>query len=139
MTDNGGATGSASQSLIVVDPFGFTSGIGWLGLVHNRLRFTFEARYPRGSTIPSGAVVVDGRGVLFRATSFAWLVVSGRTATLQGTGAANGRGGFSFRLQAVDGRPNEFAIRIWNTASGAVLLDTGAPAPLGGGNVTVGG
>jgi hypothetical protein len=84
-------------------------------------------------------VVVDGRGVRFSATSLAWLVVSGKTATLQGTGVANGAGGYSFRLLAVDGRPNQFAIRIWKTSTGAVLLDTGAPAPIGGGNVTVGG
>ena len=139
VTDNGGATGTASQSLIVVDPSGFTAGLGWLGPVHNRLLFTFEAHYPRGAATPSGLVVVDGRGVRFGATSFAWLVVSGRTATLQGTGVANGSGGWSFRLQAVDGRPNQFAIRIWKTSTGTVLLDTGAPAPVGGGNVTVGG
>ena len=137
--DNAGATGSASQSLIVVDPFGLTSGIGWLGPVHNRLLFTFEAHYPRGAATPSGLVIVDGRGVLFHATSLAWLVVSGRSATVQGAGVANGAGGYSFRLQAVDGRPNQFAIRIWKTSTGAVLLDTGAPGALGGGNVTVGG
>ena len=84
-------------------------------------------------------MIVDGRGVRFRATSLAWLVVSGRTATLQGRGIANGAGGYSFRLQAVDGRPNQFAVRIWKTSTGAVLLDTGGPAPLGGGNATVGG
>ena len=137
--DNGGAVGSASQTLIVADPLGFTSGIGRLGPVHNRLRFSFEAHYARGATTPSGLVLVEGRGVLFHATSLAWLVVSGRNATLQGTGVANGAGGYSFRLQAVDGRPNQFAIRIWKTSTGAVLLDTGAPAPLAGGNVTVGG
>ncbi len=139
VTDNGGATGTASQSLIVVDPSGFTAGLGWLGAAGNRLLFTFEAHYPRGSAAPSGIVIVDGRGVRFRATSLAWLVVSGRSATLQGSGVANGVGGSSFRLQAVDGRPNQFAIRIWKTSTGAVLLDTGAPTPLGGGNVTVGG
>jgi hypothetical protein len=139
VTDNGGATGTASQSLIVVDPFGFTAGLGWLGPAGNRLLFTFEAHYPRGATTPSGLVIVQGRGVVFHATSLAWLVVSGKTATLQGTGVANGAAGYSFRLQAVDGRPNQFAIRIWKTSTGAVLLDTGAPAPLGGGNVTVGG
>jgi hypothetical protein len=139
VSDNAGATRSASQSLIVADPFGFTSGNGWVGPAHNRLLFTLDAHYPRGAATPTGSVTVDGRGVVFRATSFAWLVVSGRTATLQGTGIANGSGGYSFLLQAVDGRPNQFAMRIWKTSTGAVLLDTGAPAPLGGGNVTVGG
>ena len=84
-------------------------------------------------------MVVEGRGVVFHATSFTWLVVTGKTANVQGTGIANGAAGYSFRLQAIDGQPNRFAIRIWKTATGAVLLDTGAPAPLGAGNVTVGG
>jgi len=137
VTDNAGATGSASQALIVADQSGFVSGAGAIGPRHERLIFTLEARYPRGSALPSGVVAVAGRGVVFHATSFAWLVVSGRTATLQGTGVANGAGGYSFTVQAVDGFPNRFAIKIWKTATGAVLLDTGAPAALEIGNVTV--
>jgi hypothetical protein len=139
VTDNGGATGSASQTLIVADPRGFVAGAGWIGPAHNRLLFTLAARYPNGAATPSGVVAIAGRGVVFGATSFGWLVVSGKTAVLQGTGAANGAGGYSFRVQAVDGRPNQFAIKIWKTATGAVLLDTGAPQALAGGTLTVGG
>jgi hypothetical protein len=135
--DNGGAVGSASQTLIVADPFGVTTGLGRIGPLRDRVGFAFEAHYPRGAATPAGTVLVEGRGVLFHATSLDWLVVSGRTATLQGTGVAGGTGGWSFRLQAVDGRPNLFAIRIWKTSTGAVLLDTGAPQPLTGGDLTV--
>jgi hypothetical protein len=74
---------------------------------------------------------------VFRATSFSWLVCASRKATLQGTGAVNGATGYSFQLQAVDGRPNLFAIRIWRTSTGAVVLDTGAPQPLTGGDLSV--
>ena len=137
VTDNAGATGSASETVIVADQSGFVSGAGTLGPRHQRLVFTLEARYLRGSATPSGIVAVVGRGVVFHATSFAWLVVSGRDATLQGTGVANGAGGYSFTVQAVDGFPNRFAIKIWKTATGAVLLDTGAPAAIDFGNVTV--
>ena len=139
VTDNGGATGSASQTLIVADPLGYVAGAGWIGSGTTRLLFTLAARYPSGATTPNGIVVIAGRGVVFHATSFTWLVVTGKTANVQGTGIANGAAGYSFRLQAIDGQPNRFAIRIWKTATGAVLLDTGAPAALGGGNVTVGG
>jgi PKD domain len=135
--DNAGAIGSASQTLIVADQFGSATGAGTIGRRHERLLFTFEARYPRGAGTPTGSVTVAGRGVVFHATSLAWLVVTGRTATLQGTGVANGAGGYSFTLQAVDGFPNRVAIKIWKTATGAVLLDTGAPAALAFGDVTV--
>jgi len=137
VTDNGGATGSASQTLIVADPLGVTTGLGSIGPLRDHVGFAFDARYPRAAATPTGTVLVEGRGVLFHATSLAWLVVSGRAATLQGTGVANGGGGWSFRLQTVDGRPNLFAIRIWKTSTGAVLLDTGAPQPLSAGDVTV--
>ena len=135
--DNGGVVGSASEALIVADPFGVTTGLGRIGRFREHLGFAFDARYPRGAATPTGTVLVEGRGVVFHATSFAWLVVSGRTATLQGTGVANGSGGWSFRLQAVDGRPSLFAIRIWKTSTGAVLVDTGAPQPLTGGDLSV--
>jgi len=135
--DNGGAVGSASEPLIVADPFGVTTGLGRIGRFRDHLGFAFDARYPRGAATPTGTVLVEGRSVAFHATSLAWLVVSGRTATLQGTGVANGSAGWSFRLQAVDGRPNLFAIRIWKTSTGAVLLDTGAPQPLTSGDLSV--
>ena len=135
--DNAGATGSASQTLIVADQFGSATGAGTIGRRHERLLFTLEVRYPHGAATPTGSVAVAGRGVVFHATSLAWLVVTGRTATLQGTGVANGAGGYSFTVQAVDGLPNRVAIKIWKTATGAVLLDTGAPVALAFGNVTV--
>jgi len=137
VTDNGGATGTASQSLIVADPLGFTTGLGRVGTLRTGVSFAFGARYPRGSATPTGTVLLDGRGVVFHATSLSWLVVSDGTATLQGAGVANGAGGWSFRLTAVDERRNLFAIRIWKTSTGAVLLDTGAPQPLTGGDLSV--
>ena len=137
VTDNAGAIGSASQTVIVADQLGFVSGAGAIGERHERLLFALEARYPGGGRTPSGRVTLAGRGVVFHASTFAWLVVAGRTATLQGTGVANGVGGYSFQVRAVDGFPNRFAVSIWKTPTGAVLLDTGAPAALAFGNVTV--
>ena len=137
VTDNAGATGSASQTLIVVDPAGVTTGLGQIGPRRDRVRFTFEARYPRGATTPSGLVLVQRRGLVFRSTSLAWLVAASRKATLQGTGVVNGAGGYSFQLVAVDGRPNQFGVKIWKTSTGAVVLDTGAPQPLTGGDLSV--
>jgi Bacterial Ig-like domain (group 3)/PKD domain len=135
--DNAGAVGSAAQALIVVDPFGSTTGLGRIGPRHAHVGFAFDAHYLRGSATPTGTVLVGSHGVDFRATSLGWLVVAGRTATLQGTGVANGVGGYSFQLQAVDGRPGLFAIKIWKTSTGAVLLDTGAPQPLTAGDLAV--
>ncbi|MFL5839949.1 MAG: S8 family serine peptidase [Thermoleophilaceae bacterium] len=49
-------------------------------------------------------------------------------------GAVNGRAGYSFMISAVDGdllgssQTDKFRIKVWDTASGTIVYDTGASA-----------
>jgi PKD repeat protein len=65
----------------------------------------------------------------FKSTSYTSLAVTGTTkGVYRGTGKVNGATGYSFLVSVVDGRSthssDRFRIKIWNTATGAVLYDT---------------
>jgi hypothetical protein len=128
VADDDGGSGSATTSLVVYDPSaGFVTGGGWIATDGGKITFAVNAKYLTGATTPTGSVTVHGGGVDFESTSLRFLVVTGTTAIVEGPG---------FRATAVDGSPNEFAIRVWD-ASGRTLADTGAPRPLGGGQIQI--
>ena len=52
-----------------------------------------------------------------------WLVVSGTKAQYKGTGTVNGAAGYSFMITVVDGSPDKFRMKVWNTATSAVVYD----------------
>jgi hypothetical protein len=59
----------------------------------------------------------------FSSTSYQWLVVSGTSkATYKGSGTVNGVAGYGFLLSAIDGLPDKFRIKIWQTG-GTVIYD----------------
>ena len=70
-------------------------------------------------------------------TSLSWLVVSGTTAILQGQGQVDHISGYTFRLDAITGHPARLRVRIWKTATGAAVLDTGNPSLLAFGTLQI--
>lgn len=112
---------------VVYDSSTFVTGGGSVltttsstGLVAGKkANFGFNAKYLSGTTIPTGSVEFSAKesNVTFKATGFDWLVISSGRAELQGTGTVNGAGSYSFRLVAIDGSPDSFAIRIWNATT----------------------
>jgi hypothetical protein len=62
--------------------------------------------------------------LLFSSTYYEWLVVSGDRAQYKGTGQINGGSTvYGFLLTAIDGTPDKFRIKIWNTATNSVVFD----------------
>jgi hypothetical protein len=78
----------------------------------------------QGSTVdPNGSIV-------FRGSSFDWLVITGSIAQVQGIGTLNGCGGFHFRVIATQGSltGDTFEIHIWDAThsfDAPLLLATG--------------
>ena len=116
---------------------GFVTGGGWLGPAGEKTSFGFVARYGKGATAPSGTTEIQlGNGHNFHSTSYEWLVVAGSSARLEGHGTIDGSGNYDFSLWAGDRSPDTFRIRITG-AGGALVYDSGAERPLGGGSIVV--
>jgi hypothetical protein len=157
LTDAGtGATTTLTHEYVVVyDPDGgFVTGGGWIDspvgaytadeTLTGRATFGFVAKYRKGADVPDGNTEFQFRAgdLEFRATSYDWLVVAGRThAKFKGTGTVNGVDGHQFMVTAVDGEPDTFRIKIWEEATGSVVYDNAVDdlggTPLGGGSVVV--
>ncbi|MGD9705702.1 MAG: ExeM/NucH family extracellular endonuclease [Acidimicrobiia bacterium] len=90
------------------------------------------ASYVRGRPTPIGATILTLTriGLLFTSTNVDWLVVNPATTSAQyaGTGRVNGQTGYSFMVWVDDAAPDTVRIRIWNTASGALVYDNGTTA-----------
>jgi len=154
--DGGSDTRLASGQVVVYDASaGWVTGGGWIPsptgafatapALTGRLTFGFVARY-QSATAPGGnAEFKLSLGKLdFRSTALGWLVVSGNTAHLQGSGTLNGTGDFAFEVMAIDGTLGDAVrIRILARVTGAVVydnqpdepLDSNAATPLGGGSI----
>jgi hypothetical protein len=66
--------------------------------------------------------------------------VAGSKAQFKGTGTINGGGSYTFQLLANDntpGAPDEFRIKIWETASGAMIFDNKSDQAISGGSIVV--
>lgn len=169
VTDNSGAGNASGQGVfryvVVYDPeSGRLTGGGRADSPSGALvgstasgtaSFGLNARYPNGSTTPTGHVNFNfpAGDFHFRSTTYQVLVVNGFRSQLTGTGDVNGTPGYSFRLTAYDGDlpggggTDRFRIKIWNTASGAVVYDNvpGAaddlnnanPQPIVAGNLVI--
>src|SRR5262249_6737133 len=111
-----------------------------------------NAKYPSGSSVPTGQTQFKFADIDFRSTGYDWLVVSGPEAQYQGSGKVNGGGSYGFLVTLIDGEATGgggtdlFRIKIWDKNNGnAVVFDTqpGAPTtaspttPLGGGDLVV--
>ncbi|MCQ9132752.1 family 43 glycosylhydrolase [Streptomyces hilarionis] len=131
--DDGGTAARTLPEVIVYDrAAGPVVGAG-LSASRGKPFFSVSAGYLPGATAPAGTVTFSLKpaSLTLRSGHLDWLVVSGKRAVLQGTGAVNGRSGYSFRVTATDG-PDTFHIRIWKTSGGKVVHDTGAMTRIAG-------
>ncbi|MBK3634331.1 family 43 glycosylhydrolase [Streptomyces sp. MBT97] len=145
VTDDDGASASTTlPELIVYDrAAGPLVGAGTFSTAVGPKRtgkasFSVAAGYLPGGTAPAGEVSFDLRParVTLRSTGLDWLVVSGSTAVLQGSGTVGGKSGYAFRVTATDG-PDTFLVKIWKKSGGEVVYSSGAAAKVSG-VVTVG-
>jgi hypothetical protein len=92
--------------------------------------FGFVSKYQKGVTLPVGNTQFDFQlaNLMFKSTSYQWLVVSGARAQYKGSGTLNGTAGYGFLLTAIDGQVNggggtdKFRIKIWD-ANNVVVYD----------------
>lgn len=143
-------TDTATYEFVVVyDPAGgFVTGGGWINSpagaytadpnLSGKATFGFVSKYKKGATVPEGNTQFQfhAAGFNFSSTSYDWLVIAGTKAQFKGTGTINGQGVYNFMITAVDGSPDTFRIKIWDS-DGNVIYDNGSQQPLGGGSITV--
>lgn len=142
--DDGGSDSTTLPELIVYDrAAGPVVGAGTVSArigpkQTGRASFSLMAGYLPGATAPAGAVTFDFRParLKFRSSGLDWLVVSGSTAVVQGSGTFDGKSGYGFRVTTTDS-PDTFLIRIWKKSDGKVVYNGGAPANVAG-VITVG-
>ena len=162
--DDGGVAVSTSGYVVVYDPSaGFVTGGGWINspagayaadpTLSGKATFGFVSQYKAGTSVPDGNTqfLFHAAGFDFRSTSYDWLVVSGPRAQYKGTGTVNGAGNYGFLLTVIDGQRtggggvDRFRIKVWNTATGAIVYDNqmggsdnADPATaLGGGSIQI--
>ncbi|WP_406005213.1 family 43 glycosylhydrolase [Streptomyces sp. NBC_00637] len=145
VTDDDGASAATTlPELIVYDrAAGPVVGAGTVDAkvtpkLTGRAFFSLTAGYLPGATAPAGGVTFDFRParLKFRSIGLDWLVVTGSTAVLQGSGTLDGKSGYGFRVTTTD-TPDTFLIRIWRKAGGEVVYDSATPAKVNG-VITVG-
>jgi hypothetical protein len=98
--------------------------------------FGFVSKYQKGVTVPVGNTQFDFQlaNLMFKSTSYQWLVVSGARAQYKGSGTLNGTPGYGFLLTAIDGQVNggggtdKFRIKIWD-ANSVIVYDNQMNAP----------
>jgi PKD repeat protein len=138
--DDGDSDAEIFQYVVVYDPSaGFVTGGGWINSpagayaadpdLTGKATFGFVSKYQKGATVPTGNTEFQfhAGSLNFKSTSYDWLVVQGSSskATYKGYGTVNGAAGYGFLLSAIDGSPDKFRIKIWQTG-GAVIYDNGS-------------
>jgi type VI secretion system Hcp family effector len=144
-SDAAGNTGNAvTLDLPVFDPDSFVTGSGFIKAANGaKQQLNVNASYDEGDTEPSGKVMFQAGSINFSSTDLDYLLVTGNTARLAGTGTINGAGDYSFEAWLVDGNlgggsgGDSFRIRIVNNVTGAVVFDNGALAAVQGGNLKI--
>jgi hypothetical protein len=152
--------------LAVYDPNGgFVTGGGWImspagayladTTLTGKANFGFVAKYKKGSTQVDGNTEFQfhAGNLNFKSSSHTAmsLVIAGAQAIYKGQGSINGIAGYSFMTSAIDGNKkttvvsDKFRIKIWVTASGAIVYDNqngvgdneDATTALGGGSIVI--
>ena len=73
------------------------------------------------------------RRMNFVSTSISEVTASGKAAAIKGDGTVNGKAGYSFEAQVVDGDPDQFGIQI-RKADGSIYYDAQLKS-ISGGNI----
>lgn len=138
VTDKDGGSDNETIQVIVYDPSaGFVTGGGWINSpagayyadpsLAGKATFGFVAKYKKGASVPEGNTqfVFHAGGFNFHSAEYEFLIVNqnGTNAQYKGTGTVNGASGYSFMLWAKDGSPDQLRIKIWETATNAVVYD----------------
>jgi PKD repeat protein len=146
--DSGSVIAAAETYVVVYDPSaGFVTGGGWISSPSGaytpgntsdtdytgKANFGFVSKYLPGSTTPSGNTEFDlkSAGLNFHATGMTYLVVTNNAtkAYYAGTGTVNGSGSYGFFVSVLDNgnqSADTFRIKVWNTATNAVVYDNQA-------------
>jgi uncharacterized protein YjbI with pentapeptide repeats len=137
---------TATALLPVFDRAKFAVGAGQVTTVAATTGFPYAINLPVGktgqfafafkylgitSTTPSGLLAFQLKGTTtltafsFNSSTFDWLVVSGKRATVQGTATVNGVSGLRFRLIALDNgiAGDTFELRVWDPLDPLSSLD----------------
>jgi hypothetical protein len=87
--------------------------------VGKKANFGFNAKYKDG--LPTGNVLFQLKeaSLDFQSTMVDGLVLSSTTVQITGGGTVNGAGTFRFQINATQGSPDRFEIRIWDPAAAA--------------------
>ena len=126
VTDDDGGSGESSPATVLVYDLGAGSVVG-AGKLSGPGSFALAVRNGGGTTRGSVQFSTGRGGIGFHAESPEWLLVDRGCALTTGRGRVDGRTGFSFWVTAVQvGGRDRFRIRIWRTATGAVVVDTGS-------------
>jgi K(+)-stimulated pyrophosphate-energized sodium pump len=157
----GNVASEKSIALVVYDPDGFAAGEGWINspagaytadpTLTGKATFKFDFKYQKGAAVPTGQTefIFPDASMIFKSTSYDWLVVSGLRAHCKGTGTINGAGNYRFALIVVDeqgkGGLKKFRIKIWDKTTGRTIYDNNLGYPdsitpttiISGGNIDV--
>lgn len=146
VTDNHGASGTASySSIIVYNPSAgsitgsgsFNSQAGAYVLnpaAIGQLKFSIQAKYKNNNAIPTGKIKLDFKkgNFSFDSTSLQWLVINGNNAQLKGTGTVNGSGNYTIFISILDGAKrngvDKIRIKIRDSSNNVIYDNqTGSP------------
>ena len=141
----GNVASEKSIVLVVYDPDGFAAGEGWINspagaytadpTLTGKATFRFDVKYQKGAAVPTGQTefIFPDASLIFKSTSYDWLVVSGLRAHCKGTGKINGAGNYRFALIVVDeqgkGGLKKFRIKIWDKTTGRTIYDNNLGYP----------
>jgi uncharacterized repeat protein (TIGR01451 family) len=131
----GNSSFSCAPILAIYDPNGpFVTGSGSITTDAGKLEFRFDAKYQKGSTVPSGDTDVKFASMHFQGSGYEWMAVSGNRAQLQGSGKVNGKGDYGILLTAIDGKSEDgdgtdkIRVKIWGKADGVIIYDNAPTA-----------
>jgi K(+)-stimulated pyrophosphate-energized sodium pump len=158
----GNVASEKSINLIVYDPNGTAKGHGSImspigaytanPVLVGKATFKFDAQYRKGDSTPIGETefTFPDADMIFKSTSYDWLVVSESEARCKGTGTINGSGKYAFMLIVTDGfkaarKAKKFRMKIWDKTTGKTVYDNNLGYPedieptteTSGGNVDV--
>ena len=135
-TSSSQTAGSSGGLAVTYDPnAGFVTGGGTITspagaypadpTLSGQANFGFVSKYQKGQSTPTGQTEFQFQTAKFNFHSelYDWLVVAGTKAQYKGTGTVNGADGYSFMITAVDGSPDKFRMKVWNTVSSAIVYD----------------
>lgn len=146
----GNQSTSDNLYLAVFDPSaGYVTGGGWItpddttrvGVSSGaKTNFGFNVKYlSDNSTSPDGNFELNDKqdGLDIKSTALGWLTVSGSIADFQGQATVNGSGSYTFQAHSVDGSPDQFDIRVWDSSHSFDNPNYRIANSLGGGSIVI--